>query len=114
LVIIIAGWFGIFSRKHYASLHFIEPWAAVAHDAARNIGTGDLVISNSPSFLFYLNAALYKAGLSSSRQSGWAKGPNINSLIDSDLPDELPAKQIMFVRGVNTSATQRTAQAEYW
>lgn len=108
------GWFGILSRKHYASLHFIEPWAVLAREAAQNVARGEVVISNSPSFLFYLNGSLYNLHLSANERPGWAAGPNVISLVQSEIPERLPAKQIMFVRGVNTSATQRTAQAQQW
>ncbi len=73
-----------------------------------------MVISNSPSFLFYLNASLYEMGLSANNRPGWAEGPNVISLLRSELPESLTAKEVMFVRGVNTSATDRTARAEQW
>jgi hypothetical protein len=114
LVTLVIGWAGILTRKYYASLHFIEPWAVLGREAARNIGRGQVVISNSPSFLFHLNASLHDLGLSGNERPGWAAGPNIISLIQSEIPEGLPAKQIMFVRGVNTSATQRTAKAQQW
>jgi hypothetical protein len=114
LVTVVIGWTGILSRKYYGSLHYVEPWAALAREAAENVGKGQAVISNSPSFLFYLNASLHDLGLSANEKPGWANGPNVISLIESDMPERVPAKQIMFVRGVNTSATQRTARAEQW
>jgi hypothetical protein len=112
LVTVAIGWVGIFSRKYYASLHYVEPWAVLARQAAQNIATGEVVISNSPSFLFYLNASLHDLRLSANDRPGWATGPSVISLLRSELPESLPAKQIIFVRGVNTSATERTAQAE--
>jgi len=114
LIIVVIGWAGIFSRRHYASLHYVEPWAPLAREAAQNINRGEVVISNSPSFLFYLNASLYDLGLSHNRMAGWATGPGVVSLVQSDIPARLPAKEIMFVRGVNTSATERTNQTEEW
>lgn len=114
LVIVAIGWTGIFSRKYYASLHYVEPWAVVAQEAAQNIGKGKVVISNSPSFLFYLNASLHELRLSENERPGWAAGPSVMSLIQAEIPENLPAKEIMFVRGVNTSATERTAEAETW
>ena len=110
----VVGWAGIFSRRYYAAPRYIEPWAELAREAAQNIGRGQVVISNSPSFLFYLNASLGKLGLTTNGKPGWAAGPNVISLVQSDVPERLPEKEIMFVRGVNTSATEVTAQTEKW
>ena len=120
---LVVGWTGIFSRRYYAAPHYIEPWAVLAREAAQNIRRGQVVISNSPSFLFYLNASLGQSGLATNGKPGWAAGPNVISpvrisLLQSDvterLPERLPEKEIMFVRGVNTSATEVTAQTEKW
>ena len=113
-VTVVIGWTGILNRKYYAALHYVEPWAVLARSAAEKIGEDQLVISNSPSFLFYLNTSLHDLRLSSSNSTRWAMGPNVISLMQSEMPESLPAKQVMFVRGVNTSATQRTARAEQW
>jgi hypothetical protein len=48
------GWTGIATRQWYSAPHFIEPWGEVADRAAASIRQGDLVLSNSPAFLFYL------------------------------------------------------------
>jgi hypothetical protein len=111
---VIAGWTGILDRKYYGALHFIEPWAPLAREAARSVAGGQIVVSNSPSFLFYLNASLDELHVLANNRAGWAEGPNIVSLIENDFPDNLPPKQIVFVRGVNTSATQRTINADHW
>lgn len=114
LVTVAVGWTGIFRRTDYAALHFVEPWAGLARDAARNIGNGQVVVSNSPSFLFYLNASLYESRLSPNNRPGWASGAGVISLLYADLPESLPSEEVMFVRGVNTSASERTAAAEAW
>jgi hypothetical protein len=54
LIIAGAGWYGIYSRRYYADLRFIEPWQEVAGDAAAKIGGGATVIANHPAFLLYL------------------------------------------------------------
>jgi len=54
LVIGLAGWYGIYSRRYYSAPRFIEPWQEVAGDAATKIGGGATVIADHPSFLFYL------------------------------------------------------------
>lgn len=115
LVVIWAiGWAGIVTRKYYASLHFIEPWATIADGAARQIGQGRIVVSNNPVFLFYLNGSLYRDGLSSINNAGTATGPNVISLVDFGMPENGPKGKVMFVRGVNLFATERTASAEVW
>lgn len=114
IVIVFIGWVGILSRKYYASLHYIEPWETLAQEAAQNIGRGQVVISNSPSFLFYLNTSLYKLGLSNEDRPQWAEGPGVISLLPPNIPESFPSNEIMLVRGVNTSAKQRTAYVEQW
>jgi hypothetical protein len=114
LLTIAIGWAGIFSRRHYAALHYIEPWAVLAKRAAQKIDQGQIVVSNSPSFLFYLNASLHELRPSRNDRPGWASGTGVISLLQSDLPVTLPSKELMFVSGVNTSATERTGQAEEW
>jgi hypothetical protein len=52
------GWYGIASRRLYAAPRFVEPWPAVAQDAAAAIRDGALVIGNNPAFFFYLTYAL--------------------------------------------------------
>jgi hypothetical protein len=54
LVIGASGWYGIYSRRYFSALEFIEPWQEVAGDAAAKIGGGATVIADHPSFLFYL------------------------------------------------------------
>jgi hypothetical protein len=59
LIIGGVGWFGIYSRRYYADLRFIEPWQEIAGDAAAKIGAGATVIADHPSFLFYLTDFLH-------------------------------------------------------
>jgi hypothetical protein len=54
LVIGVAGWYGIYSRRYYSAPRFIEPWQEVAEDSAAKIRGGATVIADHPSFLFYL------------------------------------------------------------
>jgi hypothetical protein len=58
LIIGAAGWYGIYSRRYYSAPQFIEPWQEVAGDAAAKIRGGATVISDRPSFLFYLTYLL--------------------------------------------------------
>ncbi len=48
------GWFGIVARDYYAAPRLVEPWAGVGANAASAVQSGAVVVSNSPSFFFYL------------------------------------------------------------
>jgi hypothetical protein len=52
------GWFGIFHRGLYAAPHWVEPWQAVAQQAADVVHDGGMVIGNNSSFFFYLTYIL--------------------------------------------------------
>jgi hypothetical protein len=58
LIIGAAGWYGIYSRRFYSAPQFLEPWQEIAGDAAAKINTGATVISDRPTFLFYLTYIL--------------------------------------------------------
>jgi hypothetical protein len=59
LIIGVAGWYGIYSRRYYSAPRFIEPWQEVAGEAAAKIRGGATVIADHPSFLFYLTYTLH-------------------------------------------------------
>ena len=52
------GWYGTYARRYYSAPRFIEPWQEVAGEAAAKIDAGATVISDHPSFLFYLTYIL--------------------------------------------------------
>jgi hypothetical protein len=52
------GWYGIYSRRFYSDLRFIEPWREVALDSTVKIRNGATVIADNPSFLLYLTYLL--------------------------------------------------------
>ncbi len=54
LAVAVIGWYGIYARRYYSALQFVEPWADVATEAAAKVGVGAKVISDQPSFLLYL------------------------------------------------------------
>ena len=58
LIVAVIGWFGIFHRRWYAAPHWIEPWPAIAAEAATTVREGGVVIGNNPSFFFYLTYLL--------------------------------------------------------
>jgi len=53
------GWFGTYSRHYYSAPRFLEPWPQVAEDAAGKVRSGATVISNNPTFFFYLTYILH-------------------------------------------------------
>jgi hypothetical protein len=52
------GWYGVLSRRYYATPEFFEPWSTVAQDAAEAVRRGSVIVSNDHSFFFYLTYAL--------------------------------------------------------
>jgi len=60
LLFVVAGigWYGTYRRQYYASRRFLQPWPAIAAEAAGALGQGSGVIGNNPSFFFYLTYAL--------------------------------------------------------
>ncbi|HXC33242.1 MAG TPA: hypothetical protein VNZ56_12250 [Verrucomicrobiae bacterium] len=54
LAVAVTGWYGIYARRYYSALQFVEPWADVASDAAAKVVGGAKVISDQPPFLLYL------------------------------------------------------------
>lgn len=110
------GWTGIVARKYYAAPHFVEPWAEIADQAAISLKDGAVIISNSPSFLFYLHYSLQRLDLvSRSSLPGWAEHPAVVSIIEQH--NEVPhtnLSSVLFVKGVNTDLVDETEQVERW
>jgi hypothetical protein len=52
------GWYGVYTKRYYATPRFFEPWPSVAQDADSAARAGAMVIGNNPSFFFYLTYAL--------------------------------------------------------
>lgn len=108
LVIAVSGVFGTVTRRYYASLHFIEPWRLVALEVVPSIHKGVSVVTNSPSFLFYLNFALTPEAL-----PGMIEGPDI-VFLDVGKTFTGFGGPVLFVRGTNVNAMKETADAEAW
>jgi hypothetical protein len=66
VTIVIAGWIGIVSGKHYATTNLLEPWSTVAEVVANDARHGSTVVSDSFPFFFYLN---YQLGLERETQA---------------------------------------------
>ena len=60
MVVAGIGWFGLGSRRYYATPRLIEPWRQVAERMVPALDTGDAVISNHPSLCFYLAYKLHR------------------------------------------------------
>lgn len=121
VVVSLVGWTGIFAKKWYAAPHFIEPWAEIADEAATGVGQGQIVVSNSPAFLFYANYALRDhALLTSSFHPGSVRDPRITAIFaDSRVPAlhtivPTTPSNVLFVNGVNHGAIEDTERIESW
>jgi len=121
LIVALTGWAGVFARRWYAAPHFIEPWAEIADEATVAVEHGQVVVSNSPSFLFYANYALQNHGLLKGAFSpGWVKDPRIATVdteprftgVSTFAPPTVSS--VLFVSGVNVSAVDETNRAESW
>jgi len=75
-LLVLVGWAGIVSGKHYATTNLNEPWDRVAQVVAGDTRRGETVVSESYPFLFDLN---YHLGLES--ETGTAQGPYLGQSI---------------------------------
>lgn len=110
-VLVILGWVGIFSGKHYATTNLLEPWrqvaSGVAHDMRQN---NPAVVSNNEPFFFYLN---YDLGLqaSTAQASGVNLGPEVYAAQgyrvfganETSLPSDLLRGNVILVTGPGLS-----------
>lgn len=109
------GWGGVIARRYYAAPHFIEPWFAVADDAANVVSAGGVVVTNSPSLLFSVNYSLRALGLvKSSAVPGWVEHPSVFSVEDVAPRNLVRRSPIMYVRGVNIGLDDRADTTERW
>ena len=117
-VVAAVGWFGVISRRHYATAHFLEPWAQIARDAAGAVNEGAMVVSNSPSFLFYLNYSLQsehpRAASSPRLLPGWVRHPRVFGVKEWNEASHPTRPFVLFIRGVNISIPEQTLAAESW
>jgi len=66
IVIVLFGWIGILSGKHYATANLYEPWGKVADVVAQDARRGAIIVSPNHSFFLYLD---YRLGLESNTES---------------------------------------------
>ena len=109
------GWTGIVARKYYAAPHFVEPWAEIADQAAISLRDGAVIVSNSPSFLFYLHYSLQRLDIvSRSSLPGWAEHPAVVSIGQRNKTSHPHPSSVLFVKGVSTDLVDETEQVERW
>ena len=114
--LVLVGWAGIVSGKHYAMTNLYEPWDRVAQVVAGDARRGEIVVSENHPFLFDLD---YRLGLES--ETGSAQGPYLGRSIygshgykvlepaDWQLWAQVPHGKIVIVNG---SAKVEDVQAE--
>jgi Dolichyl-phosphate-mannose-protein mannosyltransferase len=112
------GWFGILTRDYYSAPHFIEPWQTVAKGAKTELDAGAAIVSNSPSFFFYLTYLV--------TCSEGASCPSFTGMLPANLkrprvygveqwpPPSHRQQSVLFVKGVNATFEQQTASTEDW
>ena len=119
LSLLAVSWVCIVSRTGYAATHTIEPWRAVAADALGFAERGVYVVSNSPSFHFYLAYDLKKItppGNLQKQEIGSAGAPNINVVRIEEFreADATRLHRVRLYRGVNSSVMTQTSQVLGW
>jgi hypothetical protein len=108
------GWIGTVTRRYYAAPHFIEPWGKIADKAAVELGDGAEIVTNSPSFRFYLQYSLQRTGVvSRSSLPGWVEHRNVIYVGDWEEAQH-PRGSVLFVKGVNTNLVDQTERVEEW
>ncbi len=65
-VIVISGWIGIASGKHYATTNLCEPWGKVAEVVAQDARSGATIVSPNQPFFLYFD---YQLGLESDTEA---------------------------------------------
>ena len=115
VVLVVVGWAGILSGRHYSTTNLYEPWEQVARTVALDARNGAAILSENPPFFFYLN---YQLGLEKDTQAAqWAYlGEHVYSSHGYKVlsPEELPQSSESW-RGkvvlVNGSAPMKDVQA---
>src|SRR5579863_4453185 len=107
VVLVILGWAGIFSGRHYATTNLLEPWRQVASTVANDMRLNNAaVVSDNEPFFFYLN---YDLGLQASSERASdvsfspqvyaARGYKVFAVNKSSLPSDLLRGNVILVTG---------------
>ena len=109
------GWAGTIARNRYAAMHFIEPWAEIADQAAQALRGGSVIVTNNVSFLFDLNYSLVRLHLTPpSAVPGWANDPRVIRVEAWNAQPHTGLQSVFYARGVNRDWTEQTALVEGW
>ncbi len=111
----VVGWGGILARDYYAAPQIVEPWTKIADDAANIVRSGGVVVSNSTSFMFDMNYALFRIGLvEASSVPGWVNHPAINWDDEQSAVDLAGKSSILFVKEGQFGLGVHAGSAERW
>ncbi len=66
VALVLVGWAGIISGRHYSTTNLYEPWQKVADTVAADARSGATILSDNSPFFFYLN---YRLGLEKESQT---------------------------------------------
>ncbi|MGA2570956.1 MAG: glycosyltransferase family 39 protein [Terracidiphilus sp.] len=105
--LVVLGWVGIFSGKHYSTTNLYEPWRQVADTVARDIRQDNAaVVSDNEPFFFYLN---YQLGLQAETAQATAvnlapevyaaRGYRVFAAHDMSWPSDLLHGNVILVTG---------------
>ena len=112
----LSGCAGIGLRKYYAAPRWVEPWPAVASNAAAEWRKGGTIISNSPSFFLYLTYDLGLAGPDRAKFAGLLgkslRESNIYAMDDWLAQGSPVTTEILLAKGVEFSEPGIAEQAE--
>jgi hypothetical protein len=109
------GWGGVIARRYYSAPHFIEPWQAIADEAAKKVVAGNMIVTDSPSLRFSLNFSLNALGLvADAAVPGWVQHPAVRAARDVAAKDLAGVSAVTFVRGVNVSDNDASDAIERW
>ena len=118
LVVGLTGWFGIIDRSYYSAPHFIEPWQTVAEAAKAEMDAGTTVVSNSPSFFFYLTYLVQCPKHASCPAFGGMLPISLKRPLVYDVTQWPPSannmRAVLFVKGVNANFVPQTTATEDW
>jgi hypothetical protein len=109
LMLWTVSWVCIASRTGYAAAHTIEPWRAMAREAIGVANGGVYVVSNSPSFHFYVDHFLNNA--SGSAPDSLQKIVRVEGFREQD---GLNAHRVRVYQGVNSSLMAETDRVLTW
>lgn len=110
----VVGWVGILARNYYSAPRFVEPWDEIAEYAGPVIERGGVVVSNSPSFFFEMNAELEELDLAKAPAPGWAEHPDLLGVDEWSAADFAGESRVLFVRGSMGNTRDDVSRTRSW